>query len=234
MSTNPNPSIFSMIKKARSFLKRTTTGESIVSREQQPSPTEFNGVVMFNLLTSIECQKMVEAINKKGFNDKNLCQIHDTHLGTVLWSRVLQFLPKTFADTDKPNSDEQWELTSFSNEWRVEKLTSQCCAQDSPMMRDTQKDLTQEGKPQRTFISFVVYLISDGFEGGNRLFFKQQDDKEPAREIWPSSGTAMVYKQGDTNGLYYKDLKLEAGQQYMLKSDILYTKEKKSRFLNIS
>jgi hypothetical protein len=68
-------------------------------------------------------------------------------------------------------------------------------------------------------LTFMIYLNdATEFAGGRTLFYRSKDDPQVWAEYWPVKGDLIVFD----HRLWHEGEQLEAGQKYVLRSDILY------------
>eukprot|EP00026_Physarum_polycephalum_P017311 Phypoly_transcript_18498.p2 GENE.Phypoly_transcript_18498~~Phypoly_transcript_18498.p2 ORF type:complete len:125 (+),score=23.72 Phypoly_transcript_18498:341-715(+) len=82
---------------------------------------------------------------------------------------------------------------------------------------------------QKSWYTIMVYL-NENFDGGDTIFLDSklqgtEAAKKPVYTLVPKPGMAIVFLQED-DSLLHEGAKLDSGFKYMIRSDVMYLKEK--------
>ncbi|WP_294249727.1 2OG-Fe(II) oxygenase [uncultured Chryseobacterium sp.] len=168
-----------------------------------------------NFLTNEECDHYIELtkdqvfkeakinmqgrqVMSKGIRNNDRLMVFDNKLPENLFQKAAGFLPQTH---------ENHKVTGFNEMFRIYKYSP---GQRFKMHRDGSYIRNEH---EKSFYTFLIYL-NDDFEGGETEF-------EGLFTVAPKKGSALVFY----HPLRHEGKTLISGLKYVLRTDIMYTKE---------
>ncbi|WP_167856218.1 2OG-Fe(II) oxygenase [Hymenobacter metallicola] len=106
--------------------------------------------------------------------------------------------------------------------WRLKQLNSRlrfCRYAAGQYFHRHLDGMYHESETVQSRLTFMVYLNDAAdFSGGRTLFYRNKDDAQVWAEYHPAKGDLIVFD----HRLWHEGEQLEAGEKYVLRSDILY------------
>lgn len=169
-----------------------------------------------NFLTNEECDHYIELtkdkvfeeakinmqgrqVMSKGIRNNDRLMVFDNKLAENLFQKASEFLPQTH---------ENYKVTGFNEMFRIYKYSP---GQRFKMHRDGSYIRNEH---EKSFYTFLIYLNHD-FEGGETEF-------EGLFTVAPKKGSALVFH----HPLRHEGKTLISGLKFVLRTDIMYTKER--------
>jgi hypothetical protein len=168
-----------------------------------------------NFLTNEECDHYIELtkdkvfeeakinmqgrqVMSKGIRNNDRLMVFDNKLAENLFQKASGFLPQTHKN---------YKVTGFNEMFRIYKYSP---GQRFKMHRDGSYIRNEH---EKSFYTFLIYL-NDDFEGGETEF-------EGLFTVAPKKGSALVFH----HPLRHEGKTLISGLKFVLRTDIMYTKE---------
>lgn len=169
-----------------------------------------------NFLTNEECDYYIELtkdkvfeeakinmqgrqVMSKGIRNNDRLMVFDNKLAENLFQKAVEFLPQIH---------ENYKVTGFNEMFRIYKYSP---GQRFKMHRDGSYIRNEH---EKSFYTFLIYL-NDDFEGGETEF-------EGLFTVAPKKGSALVFH----HPLRHEGKTLISGLKYVLRTDIMYIKER--------
>jgi hypothetical protein len=190
--------------------------------------SDFICFVIPSLFSKIECEDFLNQDIKNSFqkaisnyptyyrnNDRLV--IDDDDLAKQLFKKVKPYLPKTIEINSSIQLENGvWHLSELNNRLRFCKYSS------NQYFHRHLDGIHYRDETTQSKLTFMIYLNSaTEFKGGRTLFFKTKETED----IWAS----YIPKQGDLivfdHNVWHEGELLTEGEKFVLRSDILYTKE---------
>ncbi|CAF1341956.1 unnamed protein product [Adineta steineri] len=186
--------------------------------------TDLVCFVVCSLFTKEECEQLLNCERKNSFqkaisnyptyyrNNERLV-IDDPKLSSYLFEKVKPYLPNQI---ETKSENEIWTLTELNNRLRFCKYNS------NQYFHRHLDGIHYVSKRKQSKLTFMIYLNNaNEFEGGRTLFYKSKD----STDIWAS----YISQQGDLmifdHNLWHEGEEVKNGEKFLLRSDILYTKD---------
>ena len=192
--------------------------------------TDLTCFVIPALFSKSECEQLLHADIKNSFqkaisnyptyyrNNDRLVVDNDT-LASLLFEKVKPYLPDTIEiKSTIPAENGIWHLKGLNSRIRFCKYSA------NQYFHRHLDGVHYRSDTIQSKLTFMIYLNSaTTFKGGRTLFFKTKETSE----IWVS----YIPKQGDLiifdHHLWHEGEVLTQGEKYVLRSDILYSKQEK-------
>jgi len=187
------------------------------------------GIVLENVLTRRECQKIIEAIENIGFGSLGMSstgqafrgnrrlQIHDTSndLGLEIWRRISKFVPLT---ETLPDEEGSFEFLEINPRYRFAKYF----AGDAFGIHVDKP--TVFGKENCSIYTVNIYLNDlEPEQGGRTRFFKKMMDKTPYLFAGGEAASVAIFKQSCAKFTPVHDGEIvKSGLKYLMRTDVVY------------
>lgn len=180
-----------------------------------------------NLLNSQECQKIIQASQKLGFQQAGLAIGQDVYrtnekarnnkrvlfedklLAQQLWARIAHLVDPKFNNH-----------FAHGLNWRFRIYEYEVGGIFAPHVDER---MTLPGEGLTTFFTFMIYL-NDNLEGGETTFFERRKKGSKKlitnRIITPKTGMGLAFD----HLLFHEGSVVTAGVKYVLRSDLVYRK----------
>lgn len=156
-------------------------------------------------------------------NDRQV--IDNKQFSKELFLKIKQYLPKTI-HTEGISQKESgiWELQQLNSRLRV------CRYLPNQYFNKHLDGIHYVSHNIQSKLTFMIYLNGqEDFKGGNTLFFKNKTDEFPFKSYTPEKGDLIIFD----HNLWHSGALVTKGIKYVLRSDIIYKKEKVNLFKNI-
>eukprot|EP01102_Stenamoeba_stenopodia_P009484 TRINITY_DN2799_c0_g1_i1.p1 TRINITY_DN2799_c0_g1~~TRINITY_DN2799_c0_g1_i1.p1 ORF type:complete len:226 (+),score=38.42 TRINITY_DN2799_c0_g1_i1:128-805(+) len=183
--------------------------------------------LIHNLLTPDECQALIDAAEKEGFEDATkYCHHYDDRLNDRMMSDdpdLCYFLWNTAGLSKVIPTDWKYATrsglvpTGINSRWRYCRYTEGHYF--GPHLDGAFSPNNQEA----SCLTLMLYLNStiDENSGGRTIFFDPKSDTRRVFAVDPKPGLAIVFPQDDGNYLHEGE-KIHKGKKYILRSDIMF------------
>lgn len=184
--------------------------------------------VISNFLSRGECNALIALKKQEGFASANTHyptyyrnnerKVSDNeHLANQLFEKARYFLPEKLEIKNRTGSE--------SGIWNLKKINERIrfCRYKSGQFFSRHLDGVHfRSRTLQSKLTFMVYLNGPSeFEGGKTLFYASRTSTEPVLEYTPQQGDLLVFD----HNLWHEGARVEQGEKYILRSDILYEKE---------
>ena len=191
-----------------------------------------------NLLSEKECTALIEASEKNldyelvsGFSQYRCCyrvKFEDPPLLHWLFGKLKPFIPEYqnywFSKYDEDSSDEEY---FEEGNWIVDSLNRyprMCKYTTSKHHFAKHFDYSvAEGKNRRSFLTFMLYLNSQGkdFTGGNTNFLSK-DEETIEYSVKPEQGLGILFLQDPEHQLLHEGEFLSKGCKYIFRTEVMF------------
>ncbi len=179
-----------------------------------------------NFFTNKECESLIKASELAGFssidydktyrsNDRMMTQSED--LTQMVYNRILKskFLPRMIIQENM-----QWELSGVNSQFRFCRYLP---SQHFSKHLDGRFILTDY---EKSFFTLNIYLNDNYENGSTRFYLNDIDTSMITHSIKPYTGLAVVFNH-ETKSYLHDGQIVTQGTKYLLRTDIMYTTEKK-------
>lgn len=140
-----------------------------------------------------------EQVMFKGIRNNDRILFLDDSLASELWLRVKEFIPNKLANYRASGLNEMFRVYKYSKGQRFKMHM------DGSYVKN---------ENEKSFYSFLIYL-NDNFQGGETEF-------RNIGKIQPKKGNALLFKHKNR----HEGKEVVSGVKYVLRTDIMYIKEK--------
>lgn len=199
----------------------------IPTKVEIPSDSEKVCLTVDNVLSSMECGRIVQRSEDAGFRkalvnvgvgeildsdyrNSDRCIIDDVKFAKALFDRIHSFLPKTIQD----KYNQGWELAGLNERMRILRYgKGNFFAQhrDGSYMKNTK---------EVSLLTLMIYLNDGGgneFQGGFTNFF---DARGSRYEVIPQCGRVLAFQ----HRLLHEGAEVTKGTKYVIRTDVMYRK----------
>lgn len=176
--------------------------------------------VIYDFLTTEECQSFVVRSEKKGYDDAPISTpggfvmdkeirdnarliLDDAALAKELWQRARQFVPRR---------DDNWRAVGFNERFRFYRYDP---GQKFAPHFDGH---FRRSNGEQSHLTFMVYL-NDDFGGGETKFYG--DEQKLRASVRPKRGMALLF----IHLQLHEGAPVVKGRKYVLRTDVMYTVE---------
>ena len=192
-----------------------------------------------NLFSEDECQVLIQESEKvlgyelvAGFTQYRHCyrvKFEDPQLLDWIWKRCEGFIPEyhTYWGSGRYYSSDEEEYEPFTGTWipySLQNYPRMCKYTSSDHHFAQHFDYSvMEGKKKRSFLTFMLYLNSQGkeFTGGNTNFLTL-DGKTITHSVEPEAGLGIFFLQDETHELLHEGAKLTSGIKYIFRTEVMF------------
>ncbi|PJJ61251.1 2OG-Fe(II) oxygenase [Hymenobacter chitinivorans] len=145
------------------------------------------------------------------YRNNERCVVDDEELAQQLFSVIGPVLPAELP-AEQPGG-QPWQLKQLNTRLRF------CRYAAGQYFHRHLDGVYHESETVQSRLTFMVYLNDAAeFRGGRTLFYRSKDDPQVWAEYEPAKGDLIVFD----HRLWHEGEQLEAGEKYVLRSDILY------------
>jgi 2OG-Fe(II) oxygenase superfamily/WD domain, G-beta repeat len=189
---------------------------------------EYVCFVIPSLFSQSECEALLSSEVKQSFqsaisnypvyyrnNDRLV--IDDENLSKRLFDKVKPYLPETITtESDVQTENGFWTLSQLNSRLRFCKYSA------NQYFHRHLDGIHYRSEKEQSKLTFMIYLNSaTAFKGGNTLFYKTKETQEVWATYTPKQGDLIVFD----HNVWHEGAVLEEGEKFVLRSDILYTKQ---------
>lgn len=209
-----------------------------VHRPWEPSHKKRLAVVIPDILTDAECQRIIRTCERVGFEEALLnvgagkqisapsvrksgrCIVDDLRAAELLYDRVRPFVPAEFSVI---HGGATWRCVGLNERFRVLKYEPGdyfAPHKDGHFVRMQGVTPLVVGEPRDTSFLTLMFYLNTPVRGGNTNFLNARNETEIA-SVAPREGVALCFE----HDLLHEGALLEAGVKYCIRTDVMYRRE---------
>jgi hypothetical protein len=209
---------------SQSLVEISGSGAPLLEIEY-PLPPEYGFcVVLHGFLSAGECRTLIDAAEAQGFRaaasdyppsyrDNDRLVADDPARANWLFERLCRFM--AMRDESAPiRRQEEWRLSGVNERIRL------CRYRAGTRFGIHQDGVHHRGANVRSRLTFMVYLNSGEFDGGDTVFYRGGPlvDEASGLRFQPRTGSLIMFD----HGLWHAGAVVDSGTKYILRSDLLY------------
>ncbi len=177
--------------------------------------------VVSNLFSKDDCKSIINKYNAfQSANEKyptyyrnnERQEIIDDTFAEILLTKCIQYIPNEIK-----LQDESWELQEINPKIRL------CRYLKNQYFHRHLDGVHYKSEQEQSFLTFMIYLNdSSDFIGGKTLFYKTKYAKKVWVNYQPKIGDIIIFD----HSIWHEGERLLKGEKYVLRSDIIYKKNK--------
>lgn len=190
------------------------------------------GVVLENVFSRQECQRIVDETERVGYGATSFPQQYrgnrrlqlddvDTTLAGKIWERIRGHVPQRLHPDWLPANEEnptgEWEAVGCNTRFRFSKYFS------SDRFQTHSDSMVYLGPDFCSLLTVNVYLNDLSAEQAGRTRFFLHRGGEPVGVAGGCAGSLVLFRQGGGGPLHDGDA-LASGLKYLLRTDVMYRK----------
>lgn len=151
--------------------------------------------------------------------------VDDEKLSKHLFSTIREFIPVKFITKAISNKEEgEWNLKELNSRIRI------CRYLPNQYFHKHLDGVHYKSEFEQSKLTFMIYLNNHTeFNGGKTLFFNSKDDDEIIASYKPIKGDLIIFD----HNIWHSGESVFKGEKYVLRSDIIYYKNKQSSNIKI-